>query len=235
MKKGDVIELKVLKINIEERKIMLGMKQLKPNPWETIEERFPIGSIHTRKIKKIVKFGMFVELEDEVDRLIHVSDISWIENKKDNTKSYKVDDEVEFKILDINSKEMRITCGIKQLIKSPWEVIKEKYKTDAIVEGIVTGITQFGLFMKLEENVEGLVHISEVSSSRIENIEDHFKINDKIKAVVLGVDVEKKRLSLSIKNYESIYEKAELQKVLNNTGSGRVTLGDLVNIKLEDG
>ncbi len=232
LKKGQTLDLQILEIKKDERKILLGLKQLQPNPWDTIEERFPIGSVHKNKIKKIVKFGMFVELENEIDGLIHASDIFWEEDRKDFRENYKVDDEVQFKILDINKDEMRISCGIKQLTKSPWEIIKEKYQPQMKVEGTISGITDFGLFIKLEENVEGLVHISEVSSSRIENLEDRFKVGDPVKAIVLGVDVAKKRLSLSIKHYDIISEKEELKKILNNKSSSTVALGDMVDIKL---
>ncbi len=233
-KKGEMAELTILEVNKEEKRILLGMKQLLENPWDTIEEKFPVGSVHKKKVKKIVKFGMFVELENDIDGLVHVSDLSWSDEKKDAADLYKVNDEVEVKILDINKSEMRISCGIKQLTKSPWEVISEKYRPGTIVDGVISGITQFGIFLKLEENVEGLVHVSEVSTSRIENLEDHFKEGESLQATVLGVDVEKKRLSLSIKQFEIKSEKEELKKILDNTGSRKATLGDFVDIKLED-
>ncbi len=234
LKKGDVVEFTILEINKEEKRILLGMKQLLNNPWDTIVEKFPVGSVHTKKVKKIVKFGMFVELEKDIDGLVHISDLSWSDEKKDVAELYKIDDDVEVKILDINRSDMRISCGIKQLTKSPWEVISEKYRPGTIIDGVISGITQFGIFLKLEENVEGLVHVSEVSTSRIENLEDHFKEGDNLQATVLGVDIEKKRLSLSIKQFEIKSEKEELKKILDNTGSRKATLGDFVDIKLED-
>ena len=234
LKKGQEVELKIININKEERKMMLSLKEMIENPWDSIDERFSLGSVHTKKIKKIVKFGFFVELENNIDGLVHISDITWNENNRNATESYKVNDEVEFKILDIDKKEMKIACGIKQMVKSPWESISEKYLPRTMVNGTISGITDFGLFVKLEEDVEGLVHISEVSTSRIEDLKEHFKIGDEVKAIVLGVDVQKKRLSLSIKHYDSISEKEALKKVLDNTSSGRVTIGDMIKLKLND-
>ena len=231
--KGDESDFVILSIEPQDKKIALGFKQLSQNPWETIDERFPIDSIWKRPIKKIVKFGLFVELEEGIDGLIHVSDISWDE-VKDLNKSFKVGQEVEFKILEIHKDEMKISCGMKQLTKSPWELIKEKYPPRTKVHGTVSGITQFGLFVKLADDVEGLVHISETSRNRIEKLEEHFKIGAPVDAVVLDVDVEKKRLSLSIKHYEIMSEKEEVNKILKKTSPNTVTIGDIINIELGD-
>jgi len=232
LEKGQEVELMVLNVNKEDRKLLFGYKQTQENPWDSIHEKFPVGSIHKKKIKKIVKFGMFVELENDIDGLIHISDVSWEDNTKELEGSHKVGEEVEFKILDVKKNEMKISCGVKQLIKSPWEIIREKYKPRLKVDGTISGITQFGLFVKLEENVEGLIHISEVSKSRIEDLEEYFKVGDPISAVVLGVDVKKKRLSLSAKQFDMMSEKEELEKILKQTSSSTVTLGDMIQIKL---
>ena len=231
-KKGDTSEFIVLDINKEERKISLGYRQLTENPWETIDEKFPVGSVHTTKVKKLVKFGMFVGLDGEIDGLVHLSDMSWNENVKDASSIYKVGDEIKVKILDIKKDEMKISCGVKQLEKSPWEIIREKYPKGSRITGEISGITQFGLFVKLEDDVEGLAHISEVARKKAENLEEHYSVGESIGVVVLGVDVEKRRLSLSVKQYEAISEKEELDKIMKNTSPSTVTLGDIVNIKL---
>ncbi len=231
--KGVEAEFRILDINNEDKKINLGYKQLLSNPWDTINERFPVGSVHRKNIKKIVKFGLFVGLEDGIDGLVHISDVSW-DDVKDLTRQFKSSQEVEIKILDINKIEMKISCGMKQLMKSPWESVKEKYPPRTKVQGTISGITAFGLFIKLQDDVEGLVHISEVSRNRIEKLEDYFKIGDAVEAVVLDVDVEKKRLSLSIKHYEIMSEKDEVSKILKQTSPNRVTLGDMINIELGD-
>ncbi|MBN1497179.1 MAG: S1 RNA-binding domain-containing protein [Spirochaetes bacterium] len=234
LKKGETADFMVLDINQEDRKLSLGYKQLSPNPWEGVHERFPVGSVQRKKIKKIVKFGMFVELEEGIDGLVHLSDISWEGNVRSVPDQYAAGDEVEIKILDINREQMKIACGIKQLTRSPWELIKQKYPPRTRVEGVISGITAFGLFVKIESDVEGLVHISEISRRRIENLEDEFKIGDPVSAVVLDVDVDKKRLSLSIKSFESAAEKEELEKIMKGTRPSTVTLGDFVNINLEN-
>ncbi len=232
--KGQDVEFEVRSVNKEDKKISLGYKQLFPNPWDSIDERFPVKSVYKKAIRKIVKFGLFVELEEGIDGLVHISDVSWEDNIKDLNSMYKVGQEVEFKILDINKRDMKISCGMKQLTRSPWEEVKERYPSRTKVHGVVSGITQFGIFVKIEDNVEGLVHISEVSRNRIENLEDHFKIGDEVDAVVLDVDVQKKRLSLSIKHFEIMSDKEELNKILKKTSPNTVTLGDMINIDLGD-
>lgn len=233
-KKGDKIQSIVLNVDIENRKLLLGVKQLQPNPWDTIEKRFPVKSVHTRPVKKVVNFGLFVELEPDIDGLIRISDISWDENFKDIQSQYKEGQEVQFIILEIKKEEQKIACGIKQLAKSPWEEIAEKYPPRTIVSGSVTGIAPFGMFVKIDgDTVEGLVHVSEVSRKKIESIDAIYKVGDKVNAIVLGVDVDKKRLSLSIKHYEIMSEKEEIKKILNTTMSGTVTLGELLKNKLD--
>jgi len=232
--KNQELKLMILDINAEERKLSLGLKQTLDNPWENIDQSYPVGSIHKRAIKKIVKFGMFVELESDIDGLVHISDISWDDNIKNISDHHKEGDEVEFKILDIKKNEMKISCGIKQLLKSPWEVIKENYPPRTKVEGIISGITDFGIFIKLEDNVEGLAHISEVSTKRIEDLNNHFEVGAPIAAVVLDVNTEKKRLSLSIKHLEMQSEKEELKRILNETSPSTVTLGDMIDLSLKD-
>lgn len=234
LEKGDEAEFRVLSINKEDRKLALSYRQMQPNPWDTIDQKYPVGSVHTKPIRKVVKFGLFVELEDGIDGLIHVSDLSWDEPSKELNTLYKVGQEIEFKILEIKKREMKISCGAKQLTKSPWEMVKEKYPPRTKVHGIILGITQFGLFIKLDDDVEGLVHISEVSKHRIEKLEENFKVGDGIDAVVLDVDVVRKRLSLSIKHFEIMSEKEEVSKILRQTSPNRVTLGDMINIDLGD-
>ncbi len=229
--KGQQVTVKVLEINPEERKMVFGMKQLLENPWDTIDTRLPVGSVHTKPVKKVVSFGLFVELDDEVDGLVHLSDISWDDSIKDPVSMYKVGDMVTVKILDIKKDEMKISCGIKQLTKSPWEAVKEKYTPRTRVSGTISSITSFGLFVKLDDDIEGLVHISEVSRRKIEDLKERFNVGDTVNALVLGVDVERKRLSLSIKQHEIISEKEELSKIIKENTPGKVTIGDLIKMK----
>jgi len=225
------VGVKILGIDSEERRLILGMKQLAENPWDAIDERFPVGTVLKAPVRKVVSFGIFVEIEEGIDGLVHISDMSWDDTVKDPAQLYKAGDEIEVKILDIRKREMRISCGIKQLTRSPWQAVKEKFPPRSRVSGVVSGIVPFGLFVRVSEDVEGLVHISEVSRRKIENLQDKFKIGDQVNAVVLGVDVDKKRLSLSMKHFEVMSEKEELSKVLNNTGPTRVTIGDMIKMK----
>jgi small subunit ribosomal protein S1 len=231
-KKGDRVSVKVLSIDPEERKMSLGIKQLTPNPWDTIHERFPGGTVVKKPIKKIVNFGMFVELEDDIDGLIHISDVSWDDDARDVLKNYREGDEVEFKILEVRADQQKVACGIKHLTRSPWEALKEKYPARSKVSGVVTRITNFGLFVKIEDGIEGLVHISEVSRKKIETLEERFTIGDRVSAVVLGVDPDKKRMSLSIKHFEMQQEKEELSRVLAGSNPTKVTFGDILKDKL---
>jgi small subunit ribosomal protein S1 len=230
--KGQKVEAKILDIKKDERKIPLSYKQLIPNPWDSINEKFNVGTINKSKIKKIVNFGIFVELEDGIDGLIHVSDINWDGNIKEPGDLYKVGDIIEYKILDIKKDEMKISCGIKQLTKSPWEIVNEKYPLGTRLSGTISGIVSFGLFVKIEDDIEGLVHISEVSHKRIENLSEQYKIGDEVNVEVLGIDVGKKKLSLSMKKYDAALEKEELAKVLYDSSSKKVTIGDFIKIKL---
>ncbi len=230
--KGDEISVMVTGINQEERKLLLSHRKTVENPWDSVGKNFPVGSIHKGKIRKIVKFGMFVEISEGIDGLIHVSDITWEENG-DPLSSFHTGDEVEFKILSIKKDEMKISCGMKQLVKSPWELISEKYRPKMLVSGTVSGLTQFGVFVKIEDNVEGLVHISEVSRNRIDSLEGVFKVGDPVEATVLGVDIKKKRLSLSIKQFEYAAEREEVNKILRETKPSTVTLGDMIDLKLK--
>ncbi|HQO02461.1 MAG TPA: S1 RNA-binding domain-containing protein, partial [Spirochaetota bacterium] len=231
--KGEAVETKVLSIDAGERKMSLGIKQLQENPWDTIEKRFPPGMVLTKPVKNVVNFGLFVELEEDVDGLIHVSDVSWEDDQRDIMKQYSAGDQVEFKILEIKKDQMKVACGIKQLTRSPWEAIYEKYPPRSRVTGVISKITNFGLFVKIEDGIEGLVHISEVSRKKVDDIEDYFKVGENVHAVVLGVDVDKKRMSLSIKHYDMIMEKEELNRVLHDAAPGKVTLGDIFKDKLQ--
>ena len=231
--KGQKIELKILSVNQAERKINLGLKQLQDNPWDSITERFPVGSIHTKKIKNIVKFGLFVNLEEGIDCLINISNLSWQEDNESQLKDFKVGQEIDFKILGVNKEENKISGGIKQLHKSPWQIIKETYLPRQTVKGTVSKIVKFGLFVKLDEQVEGFIHISELSKNRIEDIEKDFKVGDSIEAIVLGVEIAKKKLSLSKKHHDLITEKKDVEEILKKSRpEAPPTLGDLLDFKL---
>jgi small subunit ribosomal protein S1 len=234
IKKGDKVVVVVTGIDKENRKLSLSIRQATENPWSSIERKYPVGTVLKKPIKRIVSFGLFVEIENDIDGLIHVSDVSWDDGDKALPELYSVGQEVEFKIIGIDKNEMRISCGMKQLTRSPWESIKEKYPPRSRVPGTITNITAFGLFVKLEDNVEGLVHISEASRRKVEDLTEIYKVGDSVNVVVLNVDTDKKKMSLSIKHYDIMNEKEELKKLMGSTSSSTATIGDLLKLK-QDG
>ena len=228
--RGDAINAVVVALNKDERRISLGIKQLLPNPWDSIEKRFPIGSVHTRPVKNTASFGIFVSLDDDIDGLIHISDISWDENIKDISAQYKAGDMLTFKILEIKKSEMRISCGIKQLEKSPWDKVKEQFPVRSKISGTVTQVLPFGLVVSLGEGAEGFVHISEASRKKIEKLDDIFKVGETVNTVVLGVDTAKRKLSLSIKSFDIIVEKEELTKFMKGSSTSSASIGDIIKL-----
>lgn len=231
IKKGDKVKVVVTGIDKENRKLSLSIRLAMSNPWDEIEKTYPVGTILKRPVKRIVSFGVFVEIGNDIDGLIHISDVSWDDGEKNLADTFKVGEEVEFKILNIDKREMRISCGIKQLQASPWEAIREKYPPRSRVTGTVSSITTFGLFVRLEGDVEGLVHISEASRKKTDNLNELFKVGDSVNVVVLGVDTDKRKMSLSIKAYDVMNEKEELKKIMGSSSSSTTTIGDLLKFK----
>ncbi|HEY1405779.1 MAG TPA: 30S ribosomal protein S1 [Spirochaetota bacterium] len=234
VKKGDHIAVVVTGVDTENRKLSLSIRLAQENPWDSLERKYPVGTVLKKPVKRIVSFGVFVEIENDIDGLIHVSDVNWDDGEKNLPALFKVGQEVEFKILAIDKREMRISCGIKQLTRSPWEAIREKYPPRSRVTGTITNITSFGLFVKLEDNVEGLVHISEASRRKVEDLNEIYKVGETVSVVVLNVDTDKKKMSLSIKHHDMMSEKEELKKIMTSTSSSTATIGDLLKLK-QDG
>lgn len=233
-KKEDNVSVKVLAINEEERTLSLSIKQTIPNPWVSLVGRYPVGTVCKGVIKNIVEFGLFVALEDNVDAFVHVSDLSWDDNAKKEIEAYSVGQEVEYKIMSINPDEMKVSASIKHLEKSPWDVIKEKFPPRTRLKGKITSVKSFGLFVQIDENIEGLVHISEVSKRKIENLEEMYEAGTEIDVVVLDVDTKKKKISLSIKSLEVQKEKEEIKMILDAQSSSTASIGDLLKLKEED-
>ena len=230
-KKGDQVPVIVTGIDLENRKLSLSIRQAQANPWDDIERTYPAGTVMKTKVKRVVSFGVFVEIENEIDGLVHISDVTWDDGEINLQERFKPGDPVEFKILGVDKHEMKISCGIKQLTASPWEAIREKYPPRSKVTGTVTNITSFGLFVRLEDNVEGLVHVSEASRRKTDNIADLFKVGDVVNAVVLNVDTDRKKISLSIKAFDIVSEKEELKKIMTSSSSSTATIGDLLKLK----
>ncbi len=196
---GDEIDVKVIKIEDEDKqkKVYLGMKQLTQDPWKDIEEKFEVGSVVKGTIVNIVEYGLFVEIEKGIEGLVHKSEITYDKYPSKAKKMYNIGDEVEVKIINIDTQNRRMSLSIKQCKPYPWETIDEKYKKGDIVEGTITGIKEFGIFVKLDEGVEGLVHDKDISWDKEDR--GQFSIGDAVKVVVLSVEKDKERIALGIK------------------------------------
>ncbi|WP_027360120.1 30S ribosomal protein S1 [Desulforegula conservatrix] len=199
---GEQVEAIVLDIKPENRRISLGMKQAMPNPWDVISEKYPIGTIIEGKIKNITDFGLFIGIDDDIDGLVHISDISWTKRIKHPSEVYKKGDTVQAIVLDIDKGSERFSLGVKQLTLDPWKSVAERYKPGTEVTGTVTNVTDFGVFVEIEEGIEGLVHVSEISREKIKNPEEKYKAGDSITAKVMNINSDERRIGLSIKRLE---------------------------------
>ena len=239
---GDVIETVVLDIDAQNRRISLGLKQTEPNPWEIVEERYPVGTRIIGKIRNITDFGIFVGIDEGIDGLIHISDISWTQRIKHPSELYKKGQEVEAIVLNIDRENERFSLGIKQLTEDPWLAVPDKYRIGDIVTGEVLNITDFGVFVYLEEGIEGLVHVSELASKKVDNPADFAKVSDKITAEIINIDPKERRIRLSVRTLEEGSEKADYAAFISKQGKGKVQLGDLLaqasstdDVPLEEG
>jgi small subunit ribosomal protein S1 len=223
LKVGEKVEVVVLDFNEREEKISLGYKQLTPNPWETVEEKYKTGQKITGKVTSLTDFGAFVELEKGVEGLIHVSDLTWTRKVVHPKKVLAPGEEVTVSILNINSSTKRISLGLKQVMPHPLELLKQKYSPGARVKGTITSITDFGAFMEVEKGVEGLIHISDISWEKIKHPSEKLKAGEETEAIILNIDVEKQKLSLGIKQLEG-----DIWEDFFN----RQKIGDLVKTKI---
>ena len=197
---GDRVRVKVLKCDRERERVSLGLKQLKPDPWIGIEERYPPGTRVKGRITGIADYGVFVEIEEGVEGLVHLSELSWSKRIKHPSHVASVGDEVEVMVLSVDGKERRLSLSIKQTRPNPWDVVAERYRKGDVIEGKVTSIVDFGIFVEVEEGVEGLVHISDISwDKEVEHPSRLFKVGDEVSAVILNIDRKNERLSLGMK------------------------------------
>ncbi len=197
--KGTEIEAIVLEISKEEKRISLGIKQLQQNPWELLEQKYPVGTKITGRIRNLTNFGAFIEIEEGIDGLIHTSDLSWTERTSNPQEMLKEGDEVEVVVLQIDASERRVSLGLKQTQPDPWDEVPEKYKVGSVVRGKVVNLTSFGAFTKLEEGIDGLIHISEIADRRIERPEEVVKVGDELDVKVINLDPKGRRIGLSLK------------------------------------
>ena len=196
---GDKIEAQVLDVDVENKRISLGIKQLRPNPWDDLVAKYPVGSHVHGKIKSIVDFGMFVDLGEEVDALIHVSDVSWAKRQINLQEEFHEGNNIEAVVLTVDKENQKFCLGIKQLAEDPWKKIEERLPVGTVLEAQVERVTEFGAFVEIETGIEGLIHISELSEERVEKAEDVVKKGDKVKVMVISLDKESKKIALSLK------------------------------------
>lgn len=200
---GDEIQVKVLKFDKEKQRVSLGFKQLTPDPWLDATERYPVGAQVRGRVLSVTDYGAFVELEQGIEGLVHVSEMTWSKRMKHPSKMVNPGDEVDTIILSVNPNDRRISLGMKQLQDNPWEQLENKYPTGAVVEGRVRNLTDFGAFIEIEDGIDGLVHVSNMSwTKRIKHPSEVLKKGEKVKAVVLGVEPENRRLSLGVKQLQ---------------------------------
>ena len=221
------IEAVVLNISVEEQKISLGIRQLDENPWEAIETRFPVGTIISGAVRNLTPYGAFVALEEGIDGMIHVSDMSWTRKINHPSEVLKKGDVVEARVLNIDKENQRVSLGIKQLESDPWESIDSRFKVGDLVSGSVAKIASFGAFVNLDGDIDGLIHISQLSEEHVERVKDVIKVGDAIKARVIKVDKVERRIGLSIKAVN--YDPEQLRR--ETAAFETVRAGDMVGLE----
>ena len=233
---GDQIQVKVLKFDGDKQRVSLGFKQLTPDPWLDAEHRYPVGAhVHGRVIS-VTDYGAFVELEQGIEGLVHVSEMTWSKRTKHPSKLVNVNDQVDCVVLSVNPADRRISLGMRQLAANPWDSLIEKYPVGASVEGRVRNLTDFGAFIEIEEGIDGLVHVSNLSwTKRVKHPSEVLKKGDRVKAVVLAIDSEKRRLSLGVKQlqpdvWESFFNQHRVGDIVHGKVLRVATFGAFVEI-----
>ncbi|MCK9240563.1 30S ribosomal protein S1 [Desulfocurvus sp.] len=233
---GEEVEVIILGVDPDKKRISLGMKQVNPNPWDLVAEKYPEGTILEGTIKNITEFGMFIGIEDGIDGLIHVSDISWTKKIRHPNEVFKTGDTVQAKVLTVDKDAEKFTLGIKQLSEDPWLQVPARYPVGTTVNGVVTNITDFGLFVEVEEGIEGLVHVSEISRKKIKSPSELFKEGAEIQAKVIHVSADERRLGLSIKQMKTDEDRKpsskEFRPAASSGEAAGTNLGDLLRANL---
>jgi small subunit ribosomal protein S1 len=235
---NDIVEIKILGYDIQQGKLSLGLKQVLPNPWDDIDNRYPVGMRLKRKIKNITNFGVFLEIEEGIDGLLHLDDMSWTKKPKHPSMLYKEGDEIEVMVIDIDKENQRIKLGVKQLTEDPWKSLAKAFPKGSVIEGEITGITDFGFFVKVQGGVEGLVSKSNLfdpASESIEDVLERYKVGDTVKAVVTDIHPSRQKLALSIREYNRrMQQETMVQYIHDDSSEEKTTLADLIRNKNKD-
>jgi small subunit ribosomal protein S1 len=210
----------VLNVDQNHRRISLGLKQVMPNPWEQAKEKYPVGTVVKGPVRNVTDFGIFIGVEEGIDGLVHVSDLHWTKKVKHPSDLYKKGDVVEAKVLGVDVQNERFSLGVKQLNPDPWHVIAQKYPVGSKVKGEVASVPDFGVFVRLEEGVEGLIHVSQLSTERVDKPASLFKVGDSVEAEVINVEPHERKLGLSVRALKKTEERREMENYLKREKEG---------------
>jgi small subunit ribosomal protein S1 len=232
---GDEVDVKILGYDIQQGRVSLGLKQVYPNPWETLENKYPIGMRITCVVKKLTNAGAFLELEEGIDGFLHVDDMSWTRKPKHPSAIIEEGQEVEVMVIDIDKENHRVRLGLKQLSEDPWQSLAKAYPRGSTIEGEVTSVTDFGIFVRVQGEIEGLVNKANLTQPHVESQEEaleRFHPGDKVTAVVTDVSPGRQRLSLSIRELLRQQQRQDMQKYIHDEEEeSTTTLGDILKQK----
>ena len=229
---NDVLEAVILSVDPPKKRISLGIKQLEPNPWNIVKEKYPVGTVIEGTIKNITEFGIFVGLDEGIDGLIHISDLSWTKKIKHPSELYKKGQKIQAIVLNIDEKQERFSLGVKQLEKDPWEGISKKHSPGEIIEGKVTNLTDFGVFLEVEEGIEGLIHISEINKDKAGKLSEFVKVGDSLKALIIHIDEAERKIGLSLKALETKTDEYDAKRYLTSQETPATSLGEILETKV---
>jgi small subunit ribosomal protein S1 len=230
---GQTVEVVVLNVDPSHRRISLGLKQVMANPWEEAKEKYPVGSVVKGPVRNVTDFGIFVGIEEGIDGLVHISDLHWTKKLKHPSELYKKGDIVEAKVLGVNVENARFSLGIKQLTTDPWKIIAQRYPVGSRIKGQVTSVPDFGVFVRIEEGVEGLIHVSQLSTERVDKPSSLFKVGDEVEAEVINIDPAERKIGLSIRALRKSEERQEMENYLKREKEGsRFSFESLLNDEL---
>ncbi|HWO41142.1 MAG TPA: 30S ribosomal protein S1 [Candidatus Eisenbacteria bacterium] len=230
---GQIVEVVILNVDPGHRRISLGLKQVMPNPWQQAKEKYPVGTIVKGPVRNITDFGIFIGIEEGIDGLVHVSDLHWTKKVKHPSELYKKGDIVEAKVMGVNVENERFSLSIKELTPDPWKLVAARYPVGSKVKGQVTSVPDFGVFVRVEEGVEGLIHVSQLSTERVDKPSSLYKPGDEIEAEVINIDPKEKKIGLSIRALRKTEERQEMENYLNREKQGgRFSFESILNEEL---
>ncbi len=236
---GQQVEVVVLNVDPGHRRISLGLKQIMANPWEAAKEKYPVGTVISGPVRNITDFGIFVGIEEGIDGLVHISDLHWNKKIKHPSELYKKGDVVEAKVLGVNVENERFSLGIKQMAPDPWQVVANRYPVGSKLKGQVTSVPDFGVFVRIDEGVEGLIHVSQLSSERVDKPSSLYKVGDEVEAEVVSIDLADRKIGLSVRALRRSEERQEMESYLKREKEGarfsfESLLGDELRLDRDD-